>query len=88
MKTRIDIKVFNNGETESTRINGVSISMKAKKKGLFYNDIKELSGADICCILDALNEIEKHMIEHLDTKGLSYNQWKKHTKVVNKNDVF
>ena len=82
MKTRIDIEVFNNGETENALIKGVAISMKAKKKGLFYNDIKNLSGADICCILDALNEIEKNMIEHLVNKGLSYNKWKSFTKVV------
>lgn len=82
MKTKIDIEVFNNGETENARIKGVKIKVKAKKKGVFYNDVEELSGADICCILDALNSIEKSMIEHLGSKGLSYNQWKKFTKVV------
>lgn len=82
MKTKIDIEVFNNGETDKAQIKGVAIHVKAKKKGLFYNDIKELSGADICCILDALNSIEKNMIEHLDNMGLSYNQWKSFTKVV------
>ena len=82
MKTKISIEVFNSGETENAQIKGVTTKVTAKKNGLFYNDIKELSGADICCILDALNSFEKSMIEHLDNKGLSYNNWKKFTKVV------
>lgn len=82
MKTKIEIEVFHNGETNKALIKGVAISMKAKKKGLFYNDLEELSGADICCILDALTNIEKNLLEKLNDKGLSYDKWKTFTKVV------
>lgn len=84
MKTRIDIEVFYNGETEHALIKGVSISVKAKKKSLFYNDINDLNGADICCLLDALTKIEEHLLKKLNDKGLSYDKWKKFTKVVDK----
>lgn len=82
MKTRIDIEIFHNGETNNALIKGVSISVKAKEKGLFYNDLMDLSGADICCLLDALTKIEENFLDRLNDKGLSYDKWKTFTKVV------